>query len=218
MTLRTSLLALPFLLGSTAMVHAADKAAIIDNYANIAQAGYEDSLTLAKALKGAVEALIAAPTEATASAKEAWLAARVPYQQTEAFRFGNPTVDDWEGKVNAWPLDEGLIDYVKGDASSDENPFATANVIATPKLSIGSAMIDASEITPALLESLHEVEGIEPTSPPVTTPLNSCCGVRTCTVPSTARASVRPVISTRPTAPAATVTAAFNTLWPRPTC
>lgn len=52
MTLRTSLLALPFLLGSTAMVHAADKAAIIDNYANIAQAGYEDSLTLAKALKG----------------------------------------------------------------------------------------------------------------------------------------------------------------------
>lgn len=170
-----------------------------------------------------MEALIAAPTEANLqAAKDAWLAARVPYQQTEAFRFGNPpTVDDWEGKVNAWPLDEGLIDYVKGDASSDENPpFATANVIATPKLSIGSAMIDASEITPpALLESLHEVEGIEPTSPPVTTPLNSCCGgVRTCTVPSTARASVRPVISTRPTAPAATVTAAFNTLWPRPTC
>ena len=106
MTLRKSLLALPFLLGSTAMVHAADKAAIIDNYANIAQAGYEDSLTLAKALKGAVEALIAAPTEANLqAAKDAWLAARVPYQQTEAFRFGNPTVDDWEGKVNAWPLD-----------------------------------------------------------------------------------------------------------------
>ena len=32
--------------------------------------------------------------------------------QTEVFRFGNPVVDDWEGRVNAWPLDEGLIDYV----------------------------------------------------------------------------------------------------------
>ena len=36
----------------------------------------------------------------------------VPYQQTEAYRFGNAIVDDWEGRVNAWPLDEGLIDYV----------------------------------------------------------------------------------------------------------
>ena len=62
------------------------------------------------------------------------LAARVPYQQTEVFRFGNAIVDDWEGKVNAWPLDEGLIDYV--DASyggpSDENAFAALNVIANP--------------------------------------------------------------------------------------
>ncbi len=36
--------------------------------------------------------------------------------QTEAFRFGNPEIDDLEGNVNSWPLDEGLIDYV--DASS----------------------------------------------------------------------------------------------------
>ena len=44
--------------------------------------------------------------------KTSWLEARKVYQQTEVFRFGNPIVDDWEGKVNAWPLDEGLIDYV----------------------------------------------------------------------------------------------------------
>jgi uncharacterized iron-regulated protein len=25
------------------------------------------------------------------------------------YRFGNPIVDDWEGKGDAWPLDEGLI-------------------------------------------------------------------------------------------------------------
>ena len=65
-------------------------------------------------LQAVVETLIATPSaEALQAAKSArWLAARVPYQQTEVFRFGNAIVDDWEGKVNAWPLDEGLIDYV----------------------------------------------------------------------------------------------------------
>ena len=51
--------------------------------------------------------------------------------QTEAYRFGNRIVDEWEGKVNAWPLDEGLIDYVASDSygtESDENPLYTANV------------------------------------------------------------------------------------------
>ncbi|MCK0143202.1 imelysin family protein [Aliiroseovarius sp. F20344] len=136
---------------------------VVQNYANIALAGYEDSLTTAKTLKTAVRALVAAPSEATLEvAKEAWLAARVPYQQTEAFRFGNPTVDDWEGKVNAWPLDEGLIDYIATDfGANDENPFSTANVVANAKLNVGGSMVDASTITPALLESLHEVEGIE---------------------------------------------------------
>ena len=42
--------------------------------------------------------------------------------------------------MNAWPLDEGLIDYVAvasyGD-SSDENALYAANVIANPKLTIG---------------------------------------------------------------------------------
>ncbi len=105
------------------------------------------------------------PTDATlAAAREAWLAARVPYQQTEVFRFGNPIVDEWEGRVNAWPLDEGLIDYVAvatyGD-SSDENAFYAANVIANPKLTIGGKTIDASTIDAALLGSLHEIDEVE---------------------------------------------------------
>ena len=79
----------------------------------------------------------------------AWRAARVPYQQTEAFRFGNPTVDDWEGKVNAWPLDEGLIDYVDGGLygeASDLNAFYTANIIADPVLRVGGQSVDATVI------------------------------------------------------------------------
>src|SRR3546814_8875159 len=54
---------------------------------------------------------------------------------SEAYRFGNAIVDDWEGKVNAWPLDEGLIDYVDPSygAESEENPLYTANVVANSR-------------------------------------------------------------------------------------
>ena len=58
------------------------------------------------------KALIVAGIVALASQAPAWRTARVPYQQSEVYRFGNAIVDDWEGRVNAWPLDEGLIDYV----------------------------------------------------------------------------------------------------------
>jgi putative iron-regulated protein len=143
---------------------AADPAAIVKHYAEIAHAKYSDSLDAAKALDAAVDALIAKPSDETLkAAREAWLKSRVPYQQTEAYRFGNPLVDDWEGKVNAWPLDEGLIDYV--DASygteSDENALFVGNVIANPKLEIGGKAIDATTITPAVLQELHEAGEVE---------------------------------------------------------
>ncbi|AMY67821.1 imelysin family protein [Frigidibacter mobilis] len=153
-------------LASTALVGlpalAADKAAVLETYADIAAAGYEDSLVTARALQQAVAALIAAPSEETlAAAKTAWLASRVPYQQTEVYRFGNAIVDDWEGKVNAWPLDEGLIDYVDtsyGEAS-DENEYRILNVIANPSFELSGAPVDASEITPELIaETLHEAD------------------------------------------------------------
>lgn len=143
----------------------ADPAAVVKTYAGIALAGYEDSLATAKTLDAAIDNFIAAPTADTlAAARSAWLAARVPYQQTEVFRFGNPVVDAWEGRVNAWPLDEGLIDYV--DASygteSDDNPLFTANVIANAQIEIDGQPVDASSITPAFLSGmLSEAGGIE---------------------------------------------------------
>ena len=87
--------------------------AVLRTYADIAEATYEDALITAKVLQKAVKTLVLSQTDANLhAAKTAWIAARVPYQQTEVYRFGNAIVDDWEGKVNAWPLDEGLIDYV----------------------------------------------------------------------------------------------------------
>ncbi len=143
---------------------AADPGKILVTYSDIALAGYEDSLTTAKSLDAAIEALVAAPSQETLhAARAAWIAARVPYQQTEAFRFGNAIVDEWEGRVNAWPLDEGLIDYV--DASygteSDANAFYTVNVIANAQVSIGGETVDASTITPEVIQSLQEIGGIE---------------------------------------------------------
>jgi putative iron-regulated protein len=137
---------------------------VIDTYASIALAGYEDSLAAAKALKAAVDRLIGKPTPASLEdAKQAWRAARVPYMQTEAYRFGNKIVDAWEGKVNAWPLDEGLIDYVDKSygTSSDSNPLFTANVIANRRLAIAGRKVDASRIDKALLLKLQEAERIE---------------------------------------------------------
>lgn len=72
--------------------------AVLDTYADIAEAAYGDSLSTARALSGAVDALIASPSDETlAAAKAAWITARVPYQQTEVFRFGNAIVN--EGKT-----------------------------------------------------------------------------------------------------------------------
>lgn len=147
-----------------AAAHAQEEAVLV-TYADIAHAAYEDSLLTARSLQQAVDALVAAPGEETlAAAKEAWIAARVPYQQTEAFRFGNPAVDDWEGKVNAWPLDEGMIDYVDESlygSESDINRFYTANVVANPTLALAGGEVDASVIDAALIQSLHEVDEVE---------------------------------------------------------
>ncbi|RCW87008.1 imelysin family protein [Paracoccus lutimaris] len=159
----TALLLTGTLLASPAL--AVEKADVVKTYADIAAAGYADSLTSAQALQTAVDALIAAPSDETLkAARTAWLASRVPYQQTEVFRFGNPIVDDWEGKVNAWPLDEGLIDYVDNNAyggPSEENPLSTLNVVATPAFKIGATEVDAATISADTIRSLHEADGIE---------------------------------------------------------
>ena len=150
---------------SSALAGKVDANDVLKNYANIALAGYEDSLTSAKALNSSIDKLIASPSQASLNAaRAAWVAARVPYQQTEVYRFGNPIVDDWEGRVNAWPLDEGLIDYVDGSygTESDGNALYTVNVIANAKLSVNGKVVDASIITPTLIsETLHEAEEVE---------------------------------------------------------
>ena len=136
---------------------------VVSNYANIAYAVFDDAYITAQQLQTAIDALIEKPSTATLSqARKAWLASRVPYQQSETFRFGNAIVDDWEGQLNAWPLDEGLIDYVADDYHHElGNDGAQANIIANTTIQVGADKIDASKITPELLASLNELAGSE---------------------------------------------------------
>ena len=145
---------------------AATPALVVATYAAIAQAMYEDALISAKDLQTAVDAFLAAPNAQTlAAARKAWIEARVWYQRTEGYRFGNPSVDAMEGKINAWPLDEGLIDYVdvgRYGETNDENPLFRANVVANARVKVGKAVVDARRIDRKLLaEKLHEAGGVE---------------------------------------------------------
>ena len=137
--------------------------AVVKHYTDMVYTVYSDSLNTAKTLQVAIDAFLATPNDATLkAAKEAWAASRVPYLQSEAFRFGNTIIDDWEGQVNAWPLDEGLIDYV--DATYEHalgNPAASANIIANTEIQVGEDKVDVKDITPEKLAGLNELGGSE---------------------------------------------------------
>ena len=85
--------------------------------------------------------------------RAARLSSRVPYQQTEVFRFRQSDRRRLGGQGEFWPLDEGADRLCRPDpmaAPTDENPLAVLNVIANPKLLIGGEEVDASVITPDL--------------------------------------------------------------------
>lgn len=166
MKLSSSALILNLLLAADIAV-AAEQAiipgSVTRTYMDVAHATFADALAKAKDLQSDVQKFLDAPSAATLEhARQAWRAAREPYTQTEVFRFGNPPVDEWEGQVNAWPLDEGLIDYVaKGYQYELGNVAATANIVANSELKIGNTALQLSPITPALLADLNELGGSE---------------------------------------------------------
>ena len=63
---------------------------VLQTYSNIAAAKYEDSLITAQRLRDAVNALSNTPSaESLQHERAAWLAALIPYQQTEVYRLLN---------------------------------------------------------------------------------------------------------------------------------
>ena len=89
----------------------------IDAYIDLVRDSYAKSAAGTGALKDAVDVLITDPTDAKlAAARKAWVNARPAYLVTEAFRFYDGPIEDVEGRINAWPMNEAAIDYVEGDA------------------------------------------------------------------------------------------------------
>jgi len=133
---------------------------VIQGYADLALVNYTDALSTAQTLQIEVKNLVNNPSaEALAQAKAAWIAARPSYQQSEVFRFGNPIVDDWEGQLNAWPLDEGLIDYVNADYYEYElgNDGSNANIVANKKV----GELNVKQLSPKTLAAINEFGGSE---------------------------------------------------------
>jgi len=98
----------------------ANASPVAEQYAKNVHANYSEILDKARALKTAVDAFVATPSAATQqAAKDAWVAARLPYGPSEVYRFYGGPIDDEEtgpeGAINAWPLDENFIDYTRDD-------------------------------------------------------------------------------------------------------
>lgn len=95
------------------------KTEVIRHYAVIVSATYGDSLKSAEDLRSAIRLFLTTPsTDTLAAARTAWIAARKPYLQSEVFRFYEGPIDQIDGRINSWPVDEAYIDYVTDDPSA----------------------------------------------------------------------------------------------------
>ena len=98
------------------------KVQFLQNYAQNVYLNYQDAHVHAVALQKAVDAFIAEPDASKLEqTKAAWLQARIPYGQSEGYRFSDGPIDNEEGpegQLNAWPMDEVYVDYVEGQPTA----------------------------------------------------------------------------------------------------
>lgn len=117
----------------------------------VISATYDDSLLTARRMESAVRSFAAAPTEESlAEARRAWCRARQVYALTEVFRFSGGPIDDDDGPeewLNAWPLDESIIDRVPDSPvvsiieNADEYPVIDAELLARLNMKEGEKNI-----------------------------------------------------------------------------
>jgi len=160
-------IALALSLNALAVVPQDMQQATLTTYATIAGANYRDALKDTKALQSAVHALAERPGAGTLqAAKDAWLASRESYGTTEVFRLSGGPIDaeeGWvaraygnhEGEINAWPLDESMIDYTTdaryqhthGNIIDSTGAFTPGGEDTKP--------VDVTTITPEVLGALN---------------------------------------------------------------
>jgi putative iron-regulated protein len=135
--LKSALLCTALAWGWNVQAQAVDAKAVTQHYSSMVFANYSDVQTSAQALQKSIQSFVAAPSaQGLEDARQAWLAAREFYGQTEAFRFYSGPIDDDngpEGRLNAWPLDESYIDSVAGKPQ--------AGIVNNPKVKITKASL-----------------------------------------------------------------------------
>lgn len=136
---------------------------VLEGYRHFAETRYRQSVDGIVALQASLQGLEASPgPEALEAAREAWRRARIPYAQSEVLRFGNWFVDEADARINAWPVDEGVLDYVGGTyQASVSNPLARFNLIANQQLLVGGRALSLELIQRRKLLALQELSDVE---------------------------------------------------------
>lgn len=144
---------------------------ILEAYANMAFDVYNNARMDAEKLQQSIVNFTNTPSSnGLKSVKSAWLASRESYGQTEIFRLSNGPIDSeegWvadaygalEGQINAWPLDENMIDY-----TLDETGKRTSgNIIDTAGIfnpgGEDAKGVDVKNITVTAITALNENGG-----------------------------------------------------------
>ena len=100
---------------------------LASSYANLMSYYYNEVSLSTQEMHNAIIKFVQAPdNNSLTNAKNKWIAARSIYGITEAFRFYGGPIDGVnkygeegpEGLINAWPLNEAYIDYVKGSPNA----------------------------------------------------------------------------------------------------
>src|SRR5262249_33242759 len=122
------------------------EAAVVKQYVRNVDANYQTVIARLQDLQGAVDAFVANPTsDGFVAAQMAWLAARPAYGECEVTRFYGGPIDQAQGGMNEWPIDETFIDYTP----------------ATPNGGIINDPTDYPALTPQVLATADEKGGIE---------------------------------------------------------
>ena len=144
---------------------------VLSAYSDIALANYDDALRDAINLKFRIDAFSANPDARTfQEAKKAWLLSRESYGQTEIFRLSNGPIDaedGWvadaygalEGQLNAWPLDENMIDYtINADGKKTSGNIIDTSGVFNPG-GQDAQPVNVDKITVDALTALNENGG-----------------------------------------------------------
>jgi putative iron-regulated protein len=89
-------------------------ASVVHQYAVNLDASYKDAITQTEALGAAVDGFVAAPSaDGLTACQTAWLHAHKAYGESEYSRFYGGPIDQAQGGMNEWPIDESFIDYTQ---------------------------------------------------------------------------------------------------------